>query len=76
MKLNLIGEKHAPYAKEQRSLKADIIHQLPEHHIPFEEFSAVTNLDGVVKLLVNESNFYGKELTENFTITNKKWEHL
>ena len=40
-------------------MKADIIHQLPEHHyIPFDVFSVVTNFDGLVKLLVNESNLY------------------
>ena len=51
-------KKYAPYAKEQCSLKADIIHQFPEHHITFHVFFAVTNLDGLVKLLVDESNLY------------------
>ena len=59
------GKKHALYAKEQCSFKANIIHQFPEHHISFDVFSAVANLDGLVKLLVDESN-----------LTNKKWEHF
>ena len=59
------GKKHALYAKEQCSFKANIIHQFPEHHISFDVFSAVANLDGLVKLLVGESN-----------LTNKKWEHF
>ena len=33
VKLNLIGEKHASYAKEQCSLKADIIHTFLKHHM-------------------------------------------
>ena len=50
-------------------MKTDIIHQFPEHHIPFYLFSALTNLDGIVKLLVNESNLSaqqnGRELRTN-----------
>ena len=64
-----LGKKHALYAKEIRSLKADIIHQFPEHHIFFDVFSAVTNLDGLVRLLVDESILYtwqkGKEFHTN-----------
>ena len=62
-------KQHTPYKKEQCSLKTDIIHQFPEHHIPFDLFSALTNLDGIVKLLVNESNLSaqqnGRELRTN-----------
>ena len=54
-------KKHAPYAKEQCSLKADIIHQFPEHHILFDAFSAVTNLDELVQLLVEVSNLYSQQ---------------
>ena len=43
----LLGKKYAPYEKEQYSLKTDIIHQFPEHHIPFEVSSAATNHDGL-----------------------------
>ena len=50
-------------------MKTDIIHQFPKHHIPFDLFSALTNLDGIVKLLVNESNLSaqqnGRELRTN-----------
>ena len=65
------GKKHAPYAKEQCSLKADIIHQFPEYQIPFDVFSAVTNLDGFVKLLVHESNLYAQQIGREFH-TNKQ----
>ena len=53
MKLNLIGEKRTPYAKEQCSLRVNIIHQFSEHHISFDVFSAVTNLDGHIRHLVS-----------------------
>ena len=56
VKLNLIGKKYAPYAKQQCSLKTDIIHEFQEHLIPLAGFSAVTNLDGLVKLLINEKH--------------------
>ena len=56
------GKSHAPYAKEQCSLKAYIIHLFPEHHISFDVFSAVTNL----KLLVDESNLYARENGREF----------
>ena len=50
-------------------MKANFIHQLPEHHIAFDVFFAVTNLDKLVKLLVDESNLYaqqnGRELHSN-----------
>ena len=72
MKLNLIGKKHAPYAKEQCSLKVDIIHQFSEHHIPFDVFSAVTNLDGLVKLLVDESNLYAQQNGREFHTNEQK----
>ena len=66
MKLNLIGEKHGPYEKEQCSLKVDIIHQFLEHHIPFDVFSDVTYLDDLVRLLVDESNLYAQQNGREF----------
>ena len=61
-----MGEKHVLYAKEQSSLKADIILQFPEHHILFYLFSAVTNLDGLVKILVNKSNLHVQQNGREF----------
>ena len=52
------GKKQVPYTKEQCTLKVDIIHQFAEHHIFFDLFSAVTNLDGHIRLPVDESNLY------------------
>ena len=48
-----MGENLAPYSKEQCSLKADITHQLPEDQDAFDVFSAVANLDGLIKHLVH-----------------------
>ena len=52
-------------------MKGDIIHQFPEHHIPFDVFSAVTNLDGLVKPFVDESNLYAQQNGREFR-TNKQ----
>ena len=65
------GKKHAPYAKEQCSLKANIIYQFPELHVPFNVFSDVTNLDGLVKLLVDENNLHTQQNGREFH-TNKQ----
>ena len=40
--------------------------QFPEHHIHFDVFSAATNYDGLVKLLVNESSLYGQQSSREF----------
>ena len=73
MKLTLIWEKkqHVLYAKEQCSLRAGIIHQFPEHHTYVDVFFAVVNLDGLVKLFVNESNLYVQQNGREFH-SNKK----
>ena len=47
-------------------MKADIIHQFPEHHIPFDVFSAVTNVDGLVKRLVDKLNLYVQQNGREF----------
>ena len=65
---------YAPYAKEQCSLKADIIHQFTERPIPSDVFFAVITFDRFAKLLVDESNLYAIKLVDNSTLTNKKWE--
>ena len=65
------GKKHTPYAKEQCSLISDMIHQFPEHHVPFDVFSAVTNLDGLVKLLVDEGKLRAQQNGKEFH-TNEK----
>ena len=64
-------KKYASYAREQCSLKADIIHQFPELLILFDVFSAVINLDGLPKLLVDESNLYTQKNGREFH-TNKQ----
>ena len=56
----------------QKSLKADIIHQIPEQHINFDEFSAVTYPYGLVKFSVNENNLYAQQNDREFqTYENK-----
>ena len=52
-------------------MKTDIIHQFPEHHIPFDVFSAVGNSYGLAKLLVNECNLYALQNGREFH-TNKQ----
>ena len=64
-------KKYASYAREQCSFKADIIHQFPELLILFDVFSAVINLDGLPKLLVDESNLYTQKNGREFH-TNKQ----
>ena len=59
------------HAKEQCSLKADIIHQFPELLILFDVFSAVINLDRLVKLLVDENNLHTQKNGREFH-TNKQ----
>ena len=62
-----MGKIYAPYAKKQYSVKVDIIHQFPEHHIPIDAFFAIiTNLDGLVKLLVDESNLCDQQSGREF----------
>ena len=64
-------KKHVLYAKEQCSLRAGIIRQFPEHHTSVDVFFAVVNLDGLVKLFVNESNLYVQQNGREFH-SNKK----
>ena len=66
MKLDLIGEKYTPFAKEQCSLRVNIIHQFPEHHISFDVFSVVTNLDGLVRHLVSKGNLHAQQNRREF----------
>ena len=47
-------------------MKVDVILQFREQRTPFYVFSAVTNLDGLVKLLVIESNFHAKQNGREF----------
>ena len=64
-------KKHVLYAKEQCSLRAGIIRQFPEHHTSVDVFFAVVNLDGLVKLFVNESNLYAHQNGREF-VSDKK----
>ena len=66
-----LGNDFVLYAKEQCSLRAGIIHQFPEHHTSVDVFFAVVNLDGLVKLFVNESNLYAQQNGREFR-SNKK----
>lgn len=68
---DLEKKKHVLYAKEQCSLRAGIINQFPEHHTSVDVFFAVVNLDGLVKLFVNESNLYAQQNGREFG-SNKK----
>ena len=41
-------------------------HQFLEHHISFDVFHAVINLDGLVKLIVDENNLYAQQNGREF----------
>ena len=57
-------------------MKTDIIHKFSEQHIPFDVFSAVTNRDGLVKLLVDESNSYAHQNSREFQTNKQKMRAL
>lgn len=38
----------------------------PEHHLTFNTFSAITNLDALVKIIIEQSNLIGKENGRGF----------
>lgn len=38
----------------------------PEHHLTFNIFSAITNLDALVKIIIEQSNLIGKENGRGF----------
>ena len=51
--------------KKGKKMKSNI-HQFREHHISFDVFYVVTNLDGLVKLLVDESTLYAQQNGREF----------
>ena len=42
------------------------IDPLPEHHAPFDIFSAVTDIENLIKLTVFESNLYAQQKEREF----------
>ena len=52
-------------------MKTDIIHQFLEQCIPFDIFSVVTYLDGLVNL-VDESNLYAQQKCREFNANEQK----
>ena len=57
--------------ERNRAMKADIIHHFPEYQIYLDVFSSVTNLDGLVKFLLNKSDLYAQQNLKEFH-TNKQ----
>ena len=51
-----IGKDKGKSKLKSKRNQTDTIHQFPEHHIPFDVFSAVTNRDGLVE--PNLKTFY------------------
>ena len=52
--------------KQQSDLEAEISHLFPEHYMPFDVFSAVTNLDALVKIIAGQSNFHAQQNDREF----------
>ena len=58
--------KNNPHVRETCELKAEVFHEFPEHHSPFDVFSAVTNLDALLTLLVHQTNVYAQQKGRQF----------
>ena len=59
-------EKTSPHPKRQCNLSAEVAHPSPDNHTPFDLFSVATNLDPLLKLLVDQSNLYAQENGREF----------
>ena len=53
-------------SKEQSDLEAEISRLFPEHYMPFDVFSAVTNLDALVKIIAGQNNFHAQQNDREF----------
>lgn len=53
-------------SKEQSDLEAEVSHLFPEHYMPFDVFSAVTNLDALVKIIAGQNNFHAQQNDREF----------
>ena len=63
------GRKKRPDSKLKQScaLEAELtIDPLPEHHTCFDIFSAVTDIENLIKLIVAESNLYAQQKGREF----------
>ena len=58
--------KWSKIPKLPSDLVAKIVHPFPTHHTPFNIFSADTDLDVVVKILVEQSNLHAQENGREF----------
>ena len=66
--LTSIGKKRPDSKlKQPCALEAEVtIDPLPEHHTPFDIFSAVTDIENLIKLIVVESNLYAQQKGREF----------
>ena len=53
-----MAEKGFIRPKETKNISAEMTHPVPDNHTPFDVFSVVTNLNPLLKLLVEQSNHY------------------
>ena len=51
-------EKALLHPKREGNPSVNVTHPSPDNHSPFDVFSVVTNLDPILKLLVDQSNLY------------------
>lgn len=76
-----MSKKLIPDQKKPFDLEAEITHPFPEHHSPFDLFLAVTTLDPLVKIKVQQSNLYSQQMVEgmkaflgiNYVTNVNKW---
>ena len=58
--------------KQPCALEAEVtVDPLPEHHTPFDIFSAITDIENLIKLIVVKSNLYAQQKGREFQ-TNKQ----
>ena len=51
-------KKAPPHQNRQCNLSAKVTHPFPDNHTPFHVFSVVTNLNPLLKSLIDQSNIY------------------
>ena len=60
------NKKSTPHLKKQCDLNAEVILPLQENHSPYDVFTAVTNLDQLLQIIVDESNRYAQQKGREF----------
>ena len=59
-------KRPTPNQKQPSDLGAEITYPFPEHHTTFNVFSVVTNIDTLVKMIIEQSNLFAQENGREF----------